>query len=267
MVSSSLKELKEKQKRIEREASECLKNAQRLKNEEMRAAFAEICSQLIEYNDFLEGEELSINSKLFAYWGKPCDNSYEKNASISFNTHPNSCWGRGEAGNVIKIENYGYNGLTTIIIYKDGSVKAGGYNLETTQIKIVRDWSAIKKLIEAKIEELLKSKIAASMETSKKALEQTEYLHKINTQNKIKNNSFNEKDYVGRKIQLYPGDYDTKYGIIKKVDEFGWTIEITESTESTIYKVGTTHFINHSENFSFKFAEKSNDNSLKPVLE
>lgn len=269
MISNSLKELKSNQKEVEREASAFIKNAQELRDREilkMKAAFDEICAQLMEYNEFLEGESLSINSRLFAYWGEPCDDSYEKNAYISFNTHPNSSWIRGEVGNVIKIQNYGYNGYTTIIIHKDGCIKASGFNLEATQIKIVRDWPTIKKFIESKIEEYLKRKISTTIEASKKVLEQAEYLHKINMQNNIPNRGFSEKDYVGKEIQLYPGDFDTKYGIIRKVDELGWTIEITKSNDPTLYKTGTTHFISHAKKFSFRFVDKIKGNSLKPVL-
>lgn len=63
---------------------------------------------------------------------------------------------------------------------------------------------------------------------------------------------YNAENYVGRKIQLYPGDTYRKYGIIKMVDDLGWTIEITESRCDS-FEVGQEYFISHSTNLKFKF--------------
>lgn len=273
MISNSLKELKENQKALERETALSIENFQKLKDKEIaevEVAFTEICKQLIEYNEFLEREFLSIHNKLFAYWGDPGDSAYDRNAFLAFNTHPYSGWHGNEVGDVIKIENYGYNGLTTIIISNDGNIKAKGYNLEKTKIAIVRDWPVIKILIETKIEELLKHKISAAIESSNNIQKQVELLHEINMKNTTScarsDCDINERDYVGKEIQLYPGDSDAKFGIIKKVDKLGWTIEITKSNDPTLYKTGTTHFISHAKKFSFRFVDKIKGNSLKPVL-
>lgn len=64
---------------------------------------------------------------------------------------------------------------------------------------------------------------------------------------------YNTSDYVGKDIQLYPGDYTVKYGTIKNVDDLGWTILITKLGGPYHYEVGDTIFISHATNFNFKF--------------
>lgn len=63
---------------------------------------------------------------------------------------------------------------------------------------------------------------------------------------------YNEENYVGKKIQLYPSDTYGKFGVIKSVDDLGWIIKITES-RCPSYEVGKEYFISHSKSFSFKF--------------
>ena len=63
---------------------------------------------------------------------------------------------------------------------------------------------------------------------------------------------YNAEIYVGKEIQLYPGDTYRKFGIIKSVDDLGWIVEITESRCSH-YEVGNEYFISHSNGFKFKF--------------
>lgn len=63
---------------------------------------------------------------------------------------------------------------------------------------------------------------------------------------------YNEENYVGKKIRLYPSDTYRKFGVIKRVDDLGWTIEIIESKCSS-FDVGEEYFISHSEGFTFEF--------------
>lgn len=51
---------------------------------------------------------------------------------------------------------------------------------------------------------------------------------------------YNKESYIGKEIQLYPGDTYKKYGIIENVDDLGWTIRITDMQEdySSSYKIG-----------------------------
>lgn len=68
--------------------------------------------------------------------------------------------------------------------------------------------------------------------------------------------NYKSEAYIGKKIQLYPGDTLTKYGIIKNVDDLGWTIEITDviGTDSSYHK-GDTVFLSHSKPFYFTFVK------------
>ncbi len=34
---------------------------------------------------------------------------------------------------------------------------------------------------------------------------------------------YNKDEYIGKEIQLYPGNTYKKWGIIKDVDDLGWT--------------------------------------------
>ena len=63
-----------------------------------------------------------------------------------------------------------------------------------------------------------------------------------------------KENYVGKAIQLYPGDTYSKWGTILDVDDLGWTIKITRAnSERDDYRVGDVIFISHSKSFSFKF--------------
>ena len=59
------------------------------------------------------------------------------------------------------------------------------------------------------------------------------------------------EDLIGKKIQLYPGDTYSKYGIIKKWTEHGIVIKITES-DASAYKVNSEYYISHSKSLIFK---------------
>ena len=68
--------------------------------------------------------------------------------------------------------------------------------------------------------------------------------------------------YIGKSIQLYPGDTVSKYGKIVDLDDLGWTIKITRNSASNnryshdySFEEGETYFISHSRNFTFRFIE------------
>lgn len=65
---------------------------------------------------------------------------------------------------------------------------------------------------------------------------------------------YNKENYIGKEIQLYPGDTYKKWGIIEDVDNLGWTIKITD-TENDKYRIGDRIFISHSKMFIFRFLE------------
>lgn len=64
---------------------------------------------------------------------------------------------------------------------------------------------------------------------------------------------YDKQNYIGKNIQLYPGDTVKKYGKILNVDDLGWTIEITDvySCNDT-YATGDVIFISHSKSFAYK---------------
>ena len=71
---------------------------------------------------------------------------------------------------------------------------------------------------------------------------------------------YDAKKYVGKSIQLYPGDTVSKYGKIVDLDDLGWTIKIMRVGNSRGYhdhsfEEGETYFISHSKNFTFRFIE------------
>jgi hypothetical protein len=68
---------------------------------------------------------------------------------------------------------------------------------------------------------------------------------------------YNKEIYIGKEIQLYPGDTYKKYGIIENVDDLGWIIKITDMQNeyNAPYSVGDKIFISHSKPFSFRFLE------------
>lgn len=67
---------------------------------------------------------------------------------------------------------------------------------------------------------------------------------------------YNREIYIGKEIQLYPGDTYKKYGIIENVDDLGWIIKITDTEDcNSRYKIGDRIFISNSEAFFFRFLE------------
>ena len=49
---------------------------------------------------------------------------------------------------------------------------------------------------------------------------------------------YNKENYEGRRIWIFPNDTYMKRGIIKNVDDLGFTILITEADEKSGYRVG-----------------------------
>lgn len=60
---------------------------------------------------------------------------------------------------------------------------------------------------------------------------------------------------VGVEVQLYPGDIHSKFGIIREIDETGFTFEITQSQASE-YKTGDFIYFSHSKSLSMKLVKK-----------
>lgn len=65
---------------------------------------------------------------------------------------------------------------------------------------------------------------------------------------------YDKQNYIGKSIQLYPGDAIKRYGKILNVDDLGWTIEITDIS-SCIYAIGDVIFISHSKSFIYKILQ------------
>lgn len=66
---------------------------------------------------------------------------------------------------------------------------------------------------------------------------------------------YNKDNYVGRKIWLFPNDTYSKKGVIKNVDDLGFTILIIEAHERSGYVVGRTYFFNHANELKFFFLD------------
>ena len=66
---------------------------------------------------------------------------------------------------------------------------------------------------------------------------------------------YNKEDYNGRKIWLFPNDTYSKKGIIKNVDDLGFTVLITKADEKSDYKVGCAYFLNHAKPLKFCFLD------------
>lgn len=66
---------------------------------------------------------------------------------------------------------------------------------------------------------------------------------------------YNKENYKGRRIILFPGDTYMKKGIIKDVDDLGFTVLITKANERSSYVAGRTYFLNHATNLTFLFLD------------
>ena len=66
---------------------------------------------------------------------------------------------------------------------------------------------------------------------------------------------YNKENYEGRRIWLFPNDTYMKKGIIKNVDDLGFTVLITEANEMSSYVAGRTYFFNHATDITFLFLD------------
>lgn len=66
---------------------------------------------------------------------------------------------------------------------------------------------------------------------------------------------YNKENYEGRRIRLFPNDTYSKKGVIKYVDDLGFTILITEAEERSGYAVGRTYFFSHANELKFFFMD------------
>lgn len=66
---------------------------------------------------------------------------------------------------------------------------------------------------------------------------------------------YNKENYEGRRIWLFPNDTHIKKGIIKNVDDLGFTVLITEANKESGYRVGGTYFFNHAKALKFCFLD------------
>ena len=58
--------------------------------------------------------------------------------------------------------------------------------------------------------------------------------------------------FLGKEVQIYPGDSYTKFGIITDITEQGVVFKITQASERTEYKRGDVVFIAFSSKLTFK---------------
>lgn len=56
--------------------------------------------------------------------------------------------------------------------------------------------------------------------------------------------------YLGKEVQIYPGDTYSKFGIVRDINDNGVAFEITRS-EASRYRVGDIVFISYSNNLTF----------------
>jgi hypothetical protein len=62
------------------------------------------------------------------------------------------------------------------------------------------------------------------------------------------------KDFIGKEVQIYPGDTHSKFGIVTDITDQGVVFKITEArwSERSDYKKGDTVFIAFSNKLNFK---------------
>lgn len=60
---------------------------------------------------------------------------------------------------------------------------------------------------------------------------------------------------IGVEVQIYPGDSYSKFGIIREIDEKGYTFEITES-KATEYTPGDFIFWSHATPLKMKLFKR-----------
>lgn len=62
---------------------------------------------------------------------------------------------------------------------------------------------------------------------------------------------FMEHEFLGKEVQIYPGDTYKKKGIVRDINSAGVVFEIT-MTEANNYTVGKLHFISWAANLTFR---------------
>lgn len=62
---------------------------------------------------------------------------------------------------------------------------------------------------------------------------------------------FMKHEFLGKEVQIYPGDTNKKKGIVRDINTAGVVFEIT-MTEASNYTVGKLHFISWAANLTFK---------------
>lgn len=66
-------------------------------------------------------------------------------------------------------------------------------------------------------------------------------------------NSSMYKNFIGKKVNLFPGDTHYREAIIENVDELGWTFKITCAHYGSGCTNGDVLFYNHASRVIFKF--------------
>ena len=62
---------------------------------------------------------------------------------------------------------------------------------------------------------------------------------------------FMNDEFLGKEVQIYPGDTYKKRGIVRDINPAGVVFEIT-ATEASNYTVGKLHFISWAANLTFR---------------
>ncbi len=60
------------------------------------------------------------------------------------------------------------------------------------------------------------------------------------------------KDFIGKEVQIYPGDTHSKFGIVTDITDQGVVFKITEASEKSDYKKGDIVFIAFSNKLNFR---------------
>ena len=60
------------------------------------------------------------------------------------------------------------------------------------------------------------------------------------------------KDFIGKEVQIYPGDTHSKFGIVTDITEQGVVFKITEADVKSDYRKGDIVFIAFSNKLNFR---------------
>jgi hypothetical protein len=67
--------------------------------------------------------------------------------------------------------------------------------------------------------------------------------------------NYDQKNYVGKNILLFPIATYKSWGTIVGVDDLGFRVKITKAHERATFQAGTTAFIAHSAGFQFAYVD------------